>query len=187
MKERKRISYSLGLRLWEIYNRRVIETATTGAACHHYDLFFKTQNRCSELRISLVCRVAKKRGDVVKKRRRHTHFTVSTRLMPASLGSDRRLSLCRSIAERLEYRGACDSSSGREINGAGFASRNREPTECFCSRQDGPNRRSLPRAPCTSRSAPQGASRGTRHTSFSNRRAPQGSSRGTRSAPQGAS
>ena len=41
MKERNGTSYSFGLRLWEIYNRRVIETASEqDRLVTHYDLFF---------------------------------------------------------------------------------------------------------------------------------------------------
>jgi len=41
MKERNGTSYSFGLRLWEIYNQRVIETASEQSRLvTHYDLFF---------------------------------------------------------------------------------------------------------------------------------------------------
>ena len=49
MKERNGTSYSFGLRLWEIYNRRVIEAASKQERLvTHYDLFFKDAE--SELR-----------------------------------------------------------------------------------------------------------------------------------------
>ena len=42
MKERNGTSYSFGLRLWEIYNRRVIEAASEQERLvTHYDLFFE--------------------------------------------------------------------------------------------------------------------------------------------------
>jgi hypothetical protein len=42
MKKRNGTSYSFGLRLWEIYNRRVIETSTVKERLvTHYDLFFE--------------------------------------------------------------------------------------------------------------------------------------------------
>ena len=49
MKERNGTSYAFGLRLWEIYNRRLIE-ATNGhdRLITHYDLFF--ENAETELR-----------------------------------------------------------------------------------------------------------------------------------------
>jgi GT2 family glycosyltransferase/glycosyltransferase involved in cell wall biosynthesis len=80
MKERNGISYSFGLRLWEIYNRRVIETAgKQERLVTHYDLFF--QDPESELRrvahfIGLPDAAVKNAATLVKKRRRHTHFTV---------------------------------------------------------------------------------------------------------------
>ena len=80
MRERNGTSFSLGLRLWEIYNRRLIEKANEQQLLvTHYDLFFDDAE--TELR-----RIAEFTGlshtDVhnaaalVKKRRRHTHFTV---------------------------------------------------------------------------------------------------------------
>ena len=46
MKERNGTSYSFGLRLWEIYNRRVIEAASEqGRLVTHYDLFFDDAER----------------------------------------------------------------------------------------------------------------------------------------------
>jgi len=80
MKERNRTSYSFGLRLWEIYNRRVIETASKQETLvTHYDLFF--QDPESELRriahfIGLPGAAVENAATLVKKRRRHTHFTV---------------------------------------------------------------------------------------------------------------
>ena len=42
MRERNGTSYSFGLRLWEIYNRRLIETASEQERLvTHYDLFFE--------------------------------------------------------------------------------------------------------------------------------------------------
>jgi GT2 family glycosyltransferase/glycosyltransferase involved in cell wall biosynthesis len=80
MRERNGTSFSLGLRLWEIYNRRLLEKATDQQRLiTHYDLFFNDAE--SELR-----RIAQFTGlphagvhnaaALVKKRRRHTHFTV---------------------------------------------------------------------------------------------------------------
>jgi GT2 family glycosyltransferase/glycosyltransferase involved in cell wall biosynthesis len=80
MKERNGISYSFGLRLWEIYNRRVIETASDQERLvAHYDLFF--QDPESELRriahfIGLPDTAVRNAATLVKKRRRHTHFAV---------------------------------------------------------------------------------------------------------------
>ena len=80
MKERNGTSYSFGLRLWEIYNRRVIETASKQETLvTHYDLFF--QDPELELRriahfIGLPDAAVENAATLVKKRRRHTHFTV---------------------------------------------------------------------------------------------------------------
>ena len=80
MRQRNGTSYSFGLRLWEIYNRRVIEAADEkDRLVTHYDAFFKDAE--SELRriarfVGLpdteVCNAAA----LVSGRRRHTHFTI---------------------------------------------------------------------------------------------------------------
>jgi len=80
MKERNGTSYSFGLRLWEIYNQRVIETAREqDRLVTHYDLFF--ENPETELRrianfIGLPDAAVENAAALVQKRRRHTHFTV---------------------------------------------------------------------------------------------------------------
>src|SRR5207244_3498372 len=80
MKERNGTSYSFGLRLWEIYNQRVIETAhEQDRLVTHYDLFF--ENPEMELRriahfIGLPDAAVENAAALVQKRRRHTHFTV---------------------------------------------------------------------------------------------------------------
>jgi GT2 family glycosyltransferase len=80
MRERNGTSYSLGLRLWEIYNRRLIETANEQQRLvTHYDLFFgdaETELRRIAEFIGLPDAEAHNAGALVKKRRRHTHFTV---------------------------------------------------------------------------------------------------------------
>src|SRR6266581_4632884 len=80
MRERNRTSFSLGLRLWEIYNRRLIEKANEQQRLvTHYDLFFDDAE--TELRrIAEFTRLphaeVHNAAALVKKRRRHTHFTV---------------------------------------------------------------------------------------------------------------
>jgi GT2 family glycosyltransferase/glycosyltransferase involved in cell wall biosynthesis len=80
MRERNGTSYSLGLRLWEIYNRRVIEAASEqNRLVTHYDLFF--ENPEVELRrigafVGLADKQIASAAALVKTRRRHTHFTV---------------------------------------------------------------------------------------------------------------
>ena len=55
MRKRNGTSYAFGLRLWEIYNRRLIETAIEHQRLiTHYDLFFENaEKECGVLRISL--------------------------------------------------------------------------------------------------------------------------------------
>jgi O-antigen biosynthesis protein len=80
MKERNGTSYSFGLRLWEIYNRRVIEAAREhDRLVTHYDSFFEDPE--TELQrimnfIGLSDTEAGNAAGLVTKRRRHTHFTI---------------------------------------------------------------------------------------------------------------
>ena len=80
MKERNGTSYSFGLRLWEIYNQRVIQAGSAqDRLVTHYDLFFDDAER--ELRriadfIGIPDAAVENAATLVKKRRRHTHFTV---------------------------------------------------------------------------------------------------------------
>jgi GT2 family glycosyltransferase/glycosyltransferase involved in cell wall biosynthesis len=80
MKERNGTSYSFGLRLWEIYNRRLIDSATEqDRLVTHYDLFFTDAE--SELRriahfVGLPDKKVASAAALVTKRRRHTHFTI---------------------------------------------------------------------------------------------------------------
>jgi GT2 family glycosyltransferase/glycosyltransferase involved in cell wall biosynthesis len=80
MKQRNGTSYSFGLRLWEIYNRRVIETARDHERLvTDYHRFF--ENPEAELR-RIVSFAGLSGGEVgraaglVTTRRRHTHFTI---------------------------------------------------------------------------------------------------------------
>src|SRR6266478_3395928 len=80
MRERNGTSYSFGLRLWEIYNRRFIGAANEkDRLITHYNLFFNDAE--TELRrivefIGLPDAKVQKAAVLVNKRRRHTHFTV---------------------------------------------------------------------------------------------------------------
>ncbi len=80
MKERNGTSYSFGLRLWEIYNRRVIEMASEqNRLVTHYDLFFDEAER--ELRriayfIGLPDAEVNNAAALVAAQRRHTRFSV---------------------------------------------------------------------------------------------------------------
>src|SRR5213592_2006584 len=80
MNERNGTSYSFGLRLWEIYNRRLIDAASKkDRLVTYYDSFFK--NAESELR--RIARFAgvpdtkvAKVAELIAPRKRHTHFTI---------------------------------------------------------------------------------------------------------------
>src|ERR1051326_4471445 len=80
MRERNGTSYSFGLRLWEIYNRRVMEAvADKQRLVTHYDSFFKDAE--SELRriaqfLHLPDTAVRNAAALVSGRRRHTHFTI---------------------------------------------------------------------------------------------------------------
>src|SRR5580765_2575383 len=80
MRERNGTSYSFGLRLWEIYNRRVIETSSgKDRLVTHYDFFFQEPE--SELRriVDFIGLRDAKTGSaaaLVAPRKRHTHFTI---------------------------------------------------------------------------------------------------------------
>src|SRR5215472_18108895 len=80
MHERNGTSYSFGLRLWEIYNQRLIE-ASSGKErlITHYDFFF--QDPESQLRritdfIGLPDAKTSRAAALVAPRKRHTHFTI---------------------------------------------------------------------------------------------------------------
>src|SRR5262245_28450135 len=80
MKERNGTSYSFGLRLWEIYNRRLIEAASEpNRLVTHYDLFFENPEK--ELHrlgnfIGLPDAKIPAAAKLVATRRRHTHFNI---------------------------------------------------------------------------------------------------------------
>jgi GT2 family glycosyltransferase len=80
MRKRNGTSYTFGVRLWEIYNRRVMEAADTHERLvTHYDLFF--ENPEQELKriadfIGLPDAKIGKAAELVATKRRHTHFTI---------------------------------------------------------------------------------------------------------------
>src|SRR4030095_2679461 len=80
MRERNGTSYSFGLRLWEIYNRRLLEAAgEKERLVTHYDFFFEDAER--ELRrvaefVGLPDAEVSNAAALVTKQRRHTHFTI---------------------------------------------------------------------------------------------------------------
>src|SRR6266404_5840810 len=80
MRQRNGTSYSFALRLWEIYNRRLLEAAKKQERLFtHYDLFF--QDAETELRrianfIGLPDAKIQSAAKLVATQRRHTHFTI---------------------------------------------------------------------------------------------------------------
>ena len=80
MRERNGTSYAFGLRLWEIYNRRLIELAgKPDRLVTHYDLFF--ENTEKELQrianfVGLPDAKIRSAAKLVATKRRHTHFTI---------------------------------------------------------------------------------------------------------------
>jgi O-antigen biosynthesis protein len=80
MKERNGSSYSFGVRLWEIYNRRLIEgTDRKERLTTHYDSFFQDPElelrRITEF-IGLPNAKTNVAAALVAPRKRHTHFTI---------------------------------------------------------------------------------------------------------------
>ena len=80
MRKRNGISYSFGLRLWEIYNRRLIEISSgKDRLVTHYDFFFQEPE--AELRritdfIGLPGAKTSSAAALVAPRNRHTYFTI---------------------------------------------------------------------------------------------------------------
>ena len=80
MRERNGTSYAFGLRLWEIYNRRLIEAAGKHERLvTHYDLFFENAEKELQRIANFVGLPDAKIGSAAKlvaTKRRHTHFTI---------------------------------------------------------------------------------------------------------------
>src|SRR5881398_524842 len=91
MRERNGTSYSLGLRLWEIYNRRLIDAASAkGRLVTHYDLFF--EDPATELRriahfIGLSHVEVANAAALIKRQKRHTRFSIDD-LIDAHVSSE---------------------------------------------------------------------------------------------------
>jgi GT2 family glycosyltransferase/glycosyltransferase involved in cell wall biosynthesis len=80
MRKRNGTSYAFGLRLWEIYNRRLIEAAGKHDRLFtHYDLFFeKAEKELQRIAnfIGLPDAKIHSAAELVATKRRHTHFTI---------------------------------------------------------------------------------------------------------------
>src|SRR5947207_5287138 len=80
MRKRNGTSYAFALRLWEIYNRRLIEAASKHERLvTHYDLFF--ENAEKELKrignfVGLPDAKIRSAAELVATKRRHTHFAI---------------------------------------------------------------------------------------------------------------
>src|SRR6476619_4529617 len=80
MRKRNGTSYAFGLRLWEIYNRRLIEAAgNQDRLVTHYDLFFdnaeKELHRIANF-VGLPDAKIHSAAELVATKRRHTHFAI---------------------------------------------------------------------------------------------------------------
>src|SRR5215211_483240 len=80
MRKRNGTSYAFGLRLWEIYNRRLIEAAgKRDRLFTHYDLFFeKAEKELQRIAnfIGLPDAKIRSAAELVATKRRHTHFAI---------------------------------------------------------------------------------------------------------------
>jgi GT2 family glycosyltransferase/glycosyltransferase involved in cell wall biosynthesis len=123
MRERNGTSYAFGLRLWEIYNRRLIE----GAGKHdrlftYYDLFF--ENAKKELQrianfIGLPHAKISSAAELVATRRRHTRFTID-QLIDARV-SEEVIELYRALIAKTSARTrkASVAKPGRRVKSTG--------------------------------------------------------------------
>jgi GT2 family glycosyltransferase len=80
MRERNGTSYAFGLRLWEIYNRRLLEASGKHDRLFtHYDLFFENPKKELKRVANFIGLPQPKIGsaaELVATKRRHTHFTI---------------------------------------------------------------------------------------------------------------
>ena len=91
MRKRNGTSYAFGLRLWEVYNRRLIETANERERLMtHYDLFFENAEKELQRIANFTGLPDAKIGsaaELVATKRRHTHFTID-QLIDAGLSRE---------------------------------------------------------------------------------------------------
>ena len=119
MKERNGTSYSFGLRLWEIYNQRLLETASEqNRLITHYDSFFEDAE--TELQrianfIGLPDAKVGKAAKLVSTRRRNTHFTIDqlidARVSPQVIELYRTLTAEASLVQKNRGARTTDSHS----------------------------------------------------------------------------
>jgi GT2 family glycosyltransferase/glycosyltransferase involved in cell wall biosynthesis len=117
MRERNGTSYAFGLRLWEIYNRRLIEAAGKHEwLVTHYDLFF--ENAEKELHrianfIGLPDAKIRSVAKLVATKRRHTHFTID-QLIDARVSGEV-IELYRALIAETSGRKESVAKSGRRV------------------------------------------------------------------------
>src|SRR4029453_13915783 len=91
MRQRNGTSYSFGLRLWEIYNRRLIETASGHEGLVPYSVFFFGDAETELRRIAHFADLPDAKVDsaaaLIKTQRRHTHFTID-QMIDARVSAD---------------------------------------------------------------------------------------------------
>jgi hypothetical protein len=138
MRKRNGTSYAFGLRLWEIYNRRLIEAAgKSDRLFTHYDLFFENVEKELQRIANFVGLPEAKihsAAELVTTKRRHTHFTID-QLVDAGVSG-----------EVIELYRALVAETSRKKS---------KPTRFLCSRSLRANRASVWRAPCANRSSAQ--------------------------------
>jgi GT2 family glycosyltransferase/glycosyltransferase involved in cell wall biosynthesis len=116
MRERNGTSYSFGLRLWEIYNLRLIETASgQERLVTHYDFFFGDAE--TELRrIAHFARLPNAKvasaAALIKTQRRHTHFTID-QMIDARVSADV-IELYRALVAEADRSASPSASKGNK-------------------------------------------------------------------------
>jgi len=117
MRERNGTSYAFGLRLWEIYNRRLIEGAgNRETLVTHYDLFFENTEKELQRIANFIGLPHAKIGSAVKlvaTKRRHTHFTID-QLIDARV-SGKVIELYRALIAETSGRKTSVAKAGRRV------------------------------------------------------------------------
>jgi GT2 family glycosyltransferase/glycosyltransferase involved in cell wall biosynthesis len=119
MKERNGTSYSFGLRLWEIYNQRLLETASEqNRLITHYDSFFEDAETELQRIANFIGSPDAKVGNaarLVSTPRRHTHFTIDqlidARVSPQVIELYRALTAEASLTQKNKGPRTTDSHS----------------------------------------------------------------------------
>jgi GT2 family glycosyltransferase/glycosyltransferase involved in cell wall biosynthesis len=116
MRERNGTSYSFGLRLWEIYYRRIIETAAARERLvTHYDFFFddaETELRRIAQWAGLPDAKVDSAAALVTTQRRHTHFTID-QLIDARVSTEV-VELYRALVAEADQRAAAAARTGHK-------------------------------------------------------------------------